>query len=312
MASRLVYFNGSFIPELEARISIFDSALMFGDMVFEMTRSFRQRPFRLRDHLDRLYASIRYAQIDCGLTIDEMEEASQETVARNLPALEGLDFLIMHDVTRGGLGYYEGIIKEGLRPIVSINVFPLVRHIGLKADWYETGAHFVITPQQSVPSRFIDPKAKNRSRIYYKIAELHAGRMEKDALPLLTDEQGFVTEGTGSNFFIARDGEIFTPRPHNILRGVSRLTCLELAARLGIPAHEADIEPYDVRAADEAWFSATMACMVPITRFDFHPVGDGAPGPIYRRILSAWSEEVGLDIAGQAHEYAILARTWKP
>lgn len=312
MSGRLVYFNGAFIPEREARISIFDSALMYGDMVFEMTRSFHQRPYRMREHLERLYASMRYAEIDCGLPIDEMEAATRETVERNLTALDGLDFQIMHDVSRGGLALYDTLIKEGTAPIVSINVFPLVRHIGHMAEKYETGAHFVITPQQSVPSRYIDPKVKNRSRIYYRIAELQAGRMEKGAMALLTDERGFITEGAGNNFFMARGGEVFTPRPHNILRGVSRRACVELAGRLGVPVHEADIEPYDVRAADEAWFTGTTICMIPITRFNFQPVGDGAPGPVYRRLLTAWSEEVGVDIACQARQYAELARTWKP
>jgi branched-chain amino acid aminotransferase len=308
----LVYFNGEFISELEARISIFDCALMYGDMVFEMTRSFKQQPYRLREHLERLYASMRYVEIDCGLTMDEMEAATYETIEHNLPVLGGLDFQIMHDVTRGGLALYDTIIKEGTTPIVSINVFPLIRHIGNAAESYEKGTHFVITSQRSVPSRYIDPKAKNRSRIYYKIAELQAGRLERGAMALLTDEHGFITEGTGNNFFMARDGEIFTPQPHNILRGISRHACIELAAKLGIPVHEADIEPYDVRAADEAWFTATTICMVPITRFNFQPVGDGRPGHIYRKLLDAWSEEVGVDIVGQARTYAELVKTWKP
>ena len=200
MPKRVVYFNGKFIPELEARISIFDCALMYGDMVFEMTRSFKQKPYRLREHIERLYASIRYVEIDCGLTIDEMEAATQETIERNLPALDGLDCQIMHDVTRGGMALYDTIIKEGTAPIVSINVFPLIRHIGKMADLYETGVHFVITPQQSVPARYIDPKAKNRSRIYYRRAELQAARMEKGAMALLRDERGFITEGTGVTF----------------------------------------------------------------------------------------------------------------
>ena len=139
MAKRLVYFNGEFVPEPEARISIFDCALMYGDMVFEMTRSFGQQPFRLREHLERLYGSLKYAQIDCGLDIDAMEEATHETIARNLPAIGALDFQIMHDVTRGALPLYNTIVKEGTAPIVSINVFPLVRHIGGMAHLYRGG-----------------------------------------------------------------------------------------------------------------------------------------------------------------------------
>ena len=310
--ARVVYFNGEFIPELDARISIFDCALMYGDMVFEMTRTFKQKPFQLRQHLERLYASLAYARIDCGLTIDEMEAATHETIERNQPALGGLDIQIMHDVTRGALGYYESLVHEGSRPIVSINVFPLVRHVGGAAGAYETGVHFVITPQLSVPARYIDPKAKNRSRIHYKIAELQAAQIEAGASALLRDERGFITEGTGNNFFMVRDGEILTPRPHDILRGVSREFCMGLARQLGIPVREADIEPYDVREADEAWYTSTTVCMVPITRFDLRAVGDGAPGPVYQKLLAAWSAEVGVDIAAQAREYGELAETWTP
>lgn len=312
MSQRVVYFNGEYIPEREARISIFDSALMFGDMIFEMTRSFNQKPYRLRDHLERLYASLNYVEIDCGLTIDEMEAVTHKTIERNLPALDGLDFQIMHDVSRGGMGLYGEIIKEGTDPIVSINLFPLIRHIGNAADTFTQGAHFVIPPQQSVPSRYIDPKVKNRSRVFYKLAELQASRMEAGAMALLTDEQGFITEGTGNNFFMVRNGEILTPKPHNILRGVSRQACIEFATLLNIPVQETDIEPYDVREATEAWFTSTPICMLPITRFNFHPIGNGNPGPIYNQLLAAWSEEVGLDIAQQARQYAERAKTWKP
>ena len=312
MSSRRVYFNGEFVAEDEARISIFDSALMYGDMVFEMTRSFGQKPYRLREHLDRLYASIDYAGIDLEMTIDEMEEATHATIERNREALGDYDFQIMHDVTRGALGLYAELVREGESPIVTINVIPLVRHIGGLAGKFESGTHFIIPPQQSVPARFLDPKAKSRSRIFYKRADLQVSRMEEGAMALLTDERGFVTEGTGNNFFMVKDGQILTPKPHDILRGVSRGACMELAEKLGRPVVEADLEPYDVRGADEAWFTSTSICMIPITRFDFRPVGDGRPGPVFREILDAWSAEVGVDIAGQAREYAELARTWTP
>ena len=195
---------------------------------------------------------------------------------------------------------------------MTINVIPLVRHIGGLADKYESGAHFIIPQQQSVPARYIDPKVKSRSRIFYKRADLQVSRMEEGAMALLTDERGFVTEGTGNNFFMVKDGQVLTPHPHDILRGVSRGACMELAEKLGRPVVEADLEPYDVRGADEAWFTSTTICMVPITRFDFRPVGDGRPGPVFREILDAWSADVGVDIAGQAREYAGLARTWTP
>ncbi len=312
MPQRLVYLNGAFVPELEARISIFDSTIMYGDMVFELTRSFKQKPYRLRDHMERLYSSMRYAEIDCGFGIEAMEEITWETIARNLPALEGLEFHIMHNVSRGGMPIYEEIIKERSEPTVVINIYPIIRTLGNMAKRYERGAHFVVTPQQSVPSRYIDPKAKNHSRIFYKIADLQASRMEKGANALLTDESGFITEGTGNNIFVVHDGQVSTPRPHNILRGVGRHCCMELAAELGMPVREIDIEPYDLLSADEAWYTSTTICMIPITRFNFQTIGDGKPGPVYRKILNAWCAEVGVDIPALALEYAGLAKTWHP
>jgi len=309
---RLVYFNGKYIPECEARISIFDCALMYGDMVFEMTRSYEQKPFQLRNHLERLYASMDYVEIDCGLNINEMEEATYRTIEKNLDAINGIDFQIMHDITRGALDMYSSIVKEGNAPIVSINIFPLIKHLGTMAQKYKDGVHFVITPQKSVPFRYIDPKAKNRSRIYYKIAELQANRIEEGAMALLTDENGFITEGTGNNFFMVKNGEIYTPKPNDILRGVSRDYCLNLAESLGLQIHETDVAPYDVRTADEAWFTSTTVCMIPITRFEFRQVGDGQPGKIYQLLLDEWSKTVNLDIVHQASEYAKLNNSWTP
>ena len=131
MSDRLVYFNGQHVPESEARVSIFDSSLMFGDMAFEMTRTFNQQPFRLRSHLERLYASLRLLEIDCGMTIDEIEEVTHETLRLNLPTeADDMDWQIMHNVSRGPLSIYKSAFPEALRPTVSVNCWPLITHNG--------------------------------------------------------------------------------------------------------------------------------------------------------------------------------------
>ena len=117
---RQVYLSGEFVPESEARVSIFDSALMFGDMLFEMTRTYNGEPFRLRDHLERLYAGLKIAEIECGLNIDGMEAASLQTIEVNrscFPA--GLDFQIMHNVSRGPLDLYRTVFPGGPRPTIT-------------------------------------------------------------------------------------------------------------------------------------------------------------------------------------------------
>lgn len=177
-ASRTVWLNGKFVPEHEARISIFDEALMYGSMAFEMTRTYGGKPFRLRQHLVRLYASLKMMKIDPGMTIDEMETRTLEVLESNKPTEDAdVDWQIMHDVSRGTMGIYQSIGEGGDndgQPTVSINCWPLVTHQGSYAPNYTTGVDLVVSPVQQLPAHLLDLKAKTRSRLHYKLAELAA------------------------------------------------------------------------------------------------------------------------------------------
>jgi branched-chain amino acid aminotransferase len=298
---RQVYLNGTFVPESEAKISIFDSALMFGDMVFEVTRTFRHVPFLLHEHLERLYLGLKILEIDCGMTIDEMEEITLETVKRNSACIPPeIDFQITHNVSRGPLSLYRSVFPEGIKPTVSINCWPLTFHLAGLASFYHSGVHCFVARQRNVPSQYIDPKIKNRSRIHYQAANLEAARVGQDAFAVLLDERGYLTEGTGSNIVIVKSGCLITPKAHNILRGVSRHYVIDLAEKLDITCLECDIEPYDMAGADEAFLTSTPFCMLPVTRFEHKPIGDGQVGQITKKILETWSAEVGVDIVQQA------------
>ena len=302
---RTVYISGSFVAESEAGVSIFDSAVMYGDMIFETTRTFNGQPFRLRHHIERLYVGLRTLEIDCGLTPDGMEAATLETIERNRPCFaDGTDFQIVHNVSRGALGFYRSIFADGVKPTIAINCWPLTWHLAALADSYVGGVHAVVPAQRSVPSRLIDPKIKNRSRIYYQIANLQAQKVDPQAWALLVDEDGFLTEGTGSNFFIVKDGRLLTAEPRNILRGVTRQAALELAQRLELPCQECNLEPYDVMTADEAFFTSTPFTIMPATRFNGHAVGSGEPGPVTLRLMDAWNQMVEVDMVAQARAYA--------
>ena len=304
-SQRTVYVSGSFVPESEASFSIFDSALMYGDGIFETTRTFNGQPFRLREHIERLYVGLRTLEISCGLTAEEMEAATLETIERNRPCFaDGRDFQIVHNVSRGPMGLYESVFAGGVKPTVTINCWPLTRHLAAFADAYVKGVHAVIPAQRSVPSRLIDPKIKNRSRIYYQMANLQAQKADPEAWALLTDEDGFLTEGTGSNFFVVKDGGLLTPEPRNILRGVTRQAVLELAESIGLACQQCNLEPYDVMTADEAFFTSTPFTIMPATRFNGHDVGSGEPGPVTRRLMSAWNQMVEVDMAAQARAFA--------
>ena len=299
---RLVYFNGKLVPETEAKISVYDSALMFGDMVFEMTRSFNRKQFKLREHIDRLYAGVRILRIPLTMTPEEMERACHETVEANDHLFAADDeHRLMIDVSRGLLGIYQGI--EGLHkgPNVIIADFPLRWTVAGMSKLFETGINAVVTSQRAIPATLLDPKIKNRSRIHYLMANIEASQVEGDNnWALLLDPDGFVAEGTGDNFFIVKNGQVISPEGRNILRGISREYIMkELCPELGIDVIEKNIDLYDVYTADEAFMTGTPFCMFPVTALNGSAIGTGKVGPVYSRILEKWGSNTGIDVAGQ-------------
>ena len=298
---RQVYFNGIFVDESEARVSIYDSALMFGDMVFEMTRSFNGRQFKLKEHLKRLYTGIKILRIPLKLKIEEMENAVHETVEKNLKLFSKDDeHRIMIDVSRGLLSIYEDVdINKG--PNVIIADFPLRWTVQNCSHLYDYGINLCITSQKAIPAHLMDPKIKNRSRLFYLMANIEVSMIKgRDNWALLLDTNGFITEGTGSNFFMVKDNTIFTPEDRNILRGISMNTVInDLAPKLGLKVVKKNIEPFDVHEADEAFLTATPFCILPAVKLNGLDIGSGKPGKITKKLIKSWSELVGIDIVKQ-------------
>jgi branched-chain amino acid aminotransferase len=304
-SGRVVYMNGVFVPESEAKISIFDSALMFGDMVFEMTRSFNKEQFKLREHLERLYIGIKLLHIPIDMTIDEMEQACLETIAKNDKVFSEQDeHRLMINVSRGPLGLYSSVFDGRIEPTVVIADFPLKWTVAAMAPLFDTGINAVIPSQRAIPASLMEPKIKNRSRLFYQMANIEVSQVKGDNnWALLLDPDGFVTEGTGDNFFIVKKGVIMTPEGRNILRGISRDYIFELAKELKIPCLEKNIEPYDVYDADEAFMTATPFCLLPTISLNGIKIGEGKMGNISKKILKQWSKNVGIDIENQIREY---------
>ena len=304
---RVVWWNGRFVPEPEARVSIYDSALMFGDMVFEMTRSFNKKQFKLREHLKRLYASIKYVQIPLEMTIDEMEKHVQETIEANEPSMsEDDEHRIMIDVTRGLLGIYQDTVSSFKGPNVIIADFPLKWTVANMGHLFDTGINAVIPSQRAIPASLLESKVKNRSRLHYLMANIEvSGYKGKDNWALLLDLDGFIAEGTGDNFFIVKDKVIITPEGRNILRGISRDYIFELANQLQLSCIEKNIEPYDVYNADEAFMTGTPFCLLPVTSLNGRQIGRGKMGHIAQRLLRKWSDNVGIDIEQQIKKWEV-------
>jgi branched-chain amino acid aminotransferase len=302
---RSVYVNGVFVPESEAKISIFDSALMFGDMVFEMTRSFNKKQFKLREHLERLYVGIKILHIPIGMTIDELEGACYETIEKNEKVFNSNDeHRLMINVSRGPLGLYAPVFDGKLEPTIVIADFPLKWTVAAMAPLFDSGINAVIPNQRAIPAYLMDPKIKNRSRLFYQMANIEVSQMKgENNWALLLDPDGYITEGTGDNFFIVKNGEILTPEGRNILRGVSRDYIFEIAKELGIPCKECNIEAYDVYTADEAFMTGTPFCILPTVSLQGLTIGTGKMGTITSSLLERWSKNVGLDIKKQIQDY---------
>lgn len=303
---RKVYYNGKFVPEADARVSIFDSGFKSGAIVYEVTRTFKGKPFRLHDHLERLYIGLKLLQINCGMTMEQMEAATMETIEVNRACFpDGFEFEINHDITSGPSGAYAAVLPEGARPTVMIHLWPLRT---VPPEYYENGVPAVIPPQHAIPARLLDPKAKVRGRVHFVIAGMQARKIDPKSWPVLTDEDGFVTESTLANVFMVKDGALFTPEPRNILLGITRKAVMELAAEIGLTCRERNLEPYDFITADEAFFTTTPYSIVPMTRIDGYQIGNGAVGPVTKRLIAAWNEMVGLDIVEEARICAERAK----
>lgn len=303
---RVVFFNDKFVPESEARISIYDSALMFGDMVFEMTRSFNKKQFKLDEHLERLFASIKYLRIPLTMTTGEMKEKVYETIEKNEPFFRKDDeHRIMIDVSRGLLSIYQGVVGINKGPNVIIADFPLRWTVSSMGSLFDTGINAVITSQRAIPAYLLEPKVKNRSRLHYLMANIEVSGYKGDNnWALLLDPDGFIAEGTGDNFFIVKDEVIITPEPRNILKGISRAYIFELAKQLGLECIEKNIESYDVYMSDEAFITGTPFCILPVTSLNSEMIGDGKMGRITGKLLQTWSKNVGVDIIRQIKDWS--------
>ena len=304
-SQRVVYVNGNFVSESEANISIYDSALMFGDMVFEMTRSFKKKQFKLREHLERLYLGLKILHISPQMKIEELENACHETIKQNEKVFDIHDeHRLMINVSRGPLGIYAPVFGGVIEPTVVIADFPLKWTVASMAPLFEKGINAVIPSQRAIPANLLEPKIKNRSRIHYQMANIEAAQFAgENNWALLVDPDGFITEGTGDNFFIVKNGEILTPEGRNILRGISRDYIFELAQQLGIPCRESNIEPYDVYQAQEAFMTATPFCILPTVSLQGINIGNGKMGEITTALLNQWSNNVGIDIRQQIEDY---------
>lgn len=298
LPQRQVYLSGKMVPESEAKISIFDSAVMLGDSLTESTRTFRHKPFRLDEHITRLYRSLKVSRVDPGLSPAELTQITLEVLAANLSLMDrDDDCWIVHNISRGLMKPGPGTSQTN-----SATIMIFTNHMDLRgwARYYTEGCHAVTSMSRAIPAQSLDARIKNRSRLFYTLADTEARLVDPDAQCVILDTDGNVSENKGGNLFAVVGGELVTPTTDNCLAGISRQTVIELARELSIPVRESRLQVYDFYTADEVFFTSTPYCIMPATRFNGLPVGDGRVGSITNRLLAAWSKRVGVDIVAQA------------
>jgi len=278
----VVYVDGQWFPKSKASISVFDHGLLYGDGVFEGIRVYNGVIFQFKEHLDRLYSSAKSVKLNIPLPPQDMTEAVKETLKRN--SLK--DAYIRLVVTRGAgdLGVDPRKCKKSSVIIITESVDP---SFGIVTK--QTGISVIISSVRRDAVDATTHEIKSLNYLNSVMAKLEAADSGAED-SLMLDRNGFVSEATTTNLFIAKDGDLLTPpSTAGILPGVTRKRTIALAKELGYRVIEKGITPYDVTSADEAFLTGTLSEIVPVVKVKGIDVGDGKVGPITRKIMTAFA-----------------------
>jgi branched-chain amino acid aminotransferase len=282
-----VWIDGQLVDESEAKVSVFDHGLLYGDGVFEGIRMYHNRIFKLREHIERLYWSAKAILLEVPMTPEELTRACVETCKAN-----GLrDGYIRLIVTRG-----KGTLGLDPRRCPKPSVIIIAATIQLYPEkYYQEGLTIVTVPTTRNLVNSVNPAIKSLNYLNNILARIEANNAGvEEAILLNTD--GFVAECTGDNVFIVHKGRLLTPPlSAGALYGITRGTVLDAARDLGIPTGEPQLTRYDVYIADEMFLTGTAAEMVPVVKVDGRVIGDGKPGPVTLRLLQAFRERTKTD-----------------
>jgi branched-chain amino acid aminotransferase len=278
----VIYMNGKIVPEDEATVSVFDHGLLYGDGVFEGIRAYDGNIFRLKEHVERLFESAKTIWLDIGMTPEEVEQATADSVAASAMR----DAYIRLVVTRG-----KGDLGIDPDKCGDPTFFIIVSTIALfPAEMYDQGIPVVTASTRRIPMECLDPRIKSLNylnNILAKIEAKKAGVLEA----VMLNQYGRVAECTADNIFIVKNGELLTPRvTEGALPGITRASVLELARETEIVVRETVLGLHDLYNANECFVTGTGAEIMPVIAIDGRQVGDGKPGPTTKRLLASFRE----------------------
>jgi branched-chain amino acid aminotransferase len=283
--SRIIYLNGKYVQEEDAKISVFDHGFLYGDGVFEGIRAYRGKVFKLDEHLIRLYESAKSILLDVPESYQEMKESVLETIRKN--RLTDAYIRIVVSRGTGDLGLDPRKCSKATTVIIvsSITLFP--------AELYEKGLQVItVATRRNVPDAF-DPQIKSLNylnNILVKIEANRAGVLEA----IMLNGQGYVAEGTADNIFIFRKGKLITPPAYvGALCGITRQVIIDLALEAGIPLEERPFTRHELYVADECFMTGTAAEVIPVIEVDGRQIGSGTPGSITRQLVAGFRALTG-------------------
>ncbi|WNY25782.1 Branched-chain-amino-acid aminotransferase [Methanolapillus millepedarum] len=267
----LIYMNGKFVPQEQARVSVFDHGFLYGDGVFEGIRAYNGRVFKLKEHVDRLFDSAKAIDLNIGMTKEQMAEAILETLRVN----NLTDAYIRPIVSRG-----DGDLGLDPRKCAKPNVYIIAKYWGsMYGDLYTVGLKAVTVGIRRVAPDALPPNIKSLNYLNNILAKIEANVKGGDEAIFL-DSNGRVAEGSGDNIFVIKNGVVYTPPTIGNLKGITRATAIELLQEAKIPVKVEEIGLFDVYTADEIFVTGTAAEAAPVVYVDGRNIGNGKPGPI--------------------------------
>jgi branched-chain amino acid aminotransferase len=298
----ITYLNGEYVDHEDAKITVDDRGIMFGDAVFDIARTFGGRPFRLEEHLQRLRRSMNYAEFDGDGLVDEFRTASLEVLARSeVEVAEAGDVFVEQIVTRGIANRGDDWAPTGPTRIVKLRRIPFSAF----APLYERGVDLQVSLLTLPYGGPVDPRVKSASRLANARADLKAERTRPAGggyWCLMFNADGTIAETNAANIALMANGRLLIPPRHQALQGISLETLCELATRNGVEVDERPITFYDVADADEVFISATSFSLLRVVAVDGIEVGRSREW--FDRLLAAWIELAEFDFVAQARERA--------
>jgi branched-chain amino acid aminotransferase len=279
-----VYINGKFFAKEDAKVSVYDHGLLYGDGIFEGIRCYSGKVFRLEEHLERLYQSARAIMLEIPISPQKMADDVYETLRRN----NFQDAYIRLVVTRGagslGLDPFKTSDPQVIIITDKIALYP--------PEYYEKGLELITAATIRNHPAALSPRIKSLNylnNIMAKMEGLQAGCVEA----LMLNHKGELAECTGDNIFLVRNGRLQTPPiDAGILEGVTRNAVIELAEQMGIPCDQIPLTRHDVFIADECFLTGTAAEVIPVVKLDKRPIGAGSVGPLTQQLIVAFKKLV--------------------